>query len=95
MYKPFLFAGALFALGSVTSSASAMQTGVVSRGRSELVLTVANHDCIRDERGWHYMDKDQRRDFRPMRPEGGDWGWKCEGPRCGWWHAKEKHWHDG
>jgi hypothetical protein len=49
MYKPFLLAGALFALGSVTSSAGAMQMVVVPTGRSELVLTVANHDCIRDE----------------------------------------------
>jgi hypothetical protein len=60
-----------------------------------VVVRVAEHDCIRDERGWHYMEKNRRRDCRPKRPEGKDWGWKCEGKRCGWWHAKEKHWHDG
>jgi hypothetical protein len=95
MYKPLVLAGALLGLGLVTSSASATPIGIGGTDHSELALKVAEHDCKRDERGWHYMEKDRRRDCRPKRPEGREWGWKCESKRCGWWHAKEKHWHDG
>ena len=95
MRRTFLIPAALLALGLVTSSASATPIGVVRADRSELTLKVADRDCIRDEKGWHYMEKERRRDCKPKRPEGKEWGWKCEGKRCGWWHAKEKHWHDG
>jgi hypothetical protein len=94
MYKQLVLAGGLIALGFAMTGVSAAQIGVIPTDRSELTLKVADHDCLRDERGWHYMDKDRRRDCRPNRPEGKDWGWKCEGARCGWWHAKERQWHD-
>ena len=85
---------ALIALGLATSNASATQIGVAPPNRSELAMKVADRDCMRDEKGWHYMEKERRHACKPKRPQGKDWGWKCEGPRCGWWHAKEKRWND-
>ena len=62
-----------------------------------LATPVATFDCRRDDRGWHYMRSERRVTCRPARPrEGGTnvWGWKCEGPRCGWWHQRDRRWHD-
>jgi hypothetical protein len=94
MYKSLLVLGAMFGLAAAVSGANAIQFGVVPRDGSELTVRSADHDCMRDEKGWHYMEKDRRHSCRPRRPEGKDWGWRCEGKRCGWWHAKEKRWND-
>jgi hypothetical protein len=47
---------------------------------------------MRDERGWHYMNGQRRVICRPARPRGNFWNWRCEGPRCGWWHRNERRW---
>ena len=59
-----------------------------------LVSKVATFVCIRDDRGWHYMRGERRVTCRPVRPKGAFWNWHCEGPRCGWWHPKERRWGD-
>ena len=94
MFKPLLLAGAVLAFGAAASSTSAIEVGMIATGRSELTVQVAEHECVRDEKGWHYMEKDRRRNCRPARPEGKDWTWKCEAKRCGWWHKKENRWND-
>jgi hypothetical protein len=58
-----------------------------------LVTKAATFVCERDDRGWRYMRGDRRVTCRPARPSGRDWGWRCEGPRCGWWHRHERRWH--
>jgi hypothetical protein len=89
-----LLSGAVLALGIGTSIGSATQLRLAPRGSSEFVTKVASRNCLRDEKGWHYMDGSKRHDCKPDRPSGKDWAWRCDGPRCGWWHAKEKRWND-
>ena len=38
------------------------------------------------------MRGNRRSTCRPVRPSGRDWGWRCEGPRCGWWHRHDRRW---
>jgi hypothetical protein len=96
--KKTLLASFMFAaLATCAGSANAAPVGAPNPATSEGWITkVATYECKRDERGWHYMRGERRTTCRPARPaEGGKlWGWKCEGKRCGWWHGKEKRWHD-
>jgi hypothetical protein len=59
-----------------------------------IATTVATFVCSRDDRGWHYMRGSRRVTCRPAHPGGRFWAWRCEGPRCGWWHRNERRWHD-
>jgi hypothetical protein len=89
-----LVAGSLLILAASSASAAA---GPLSAGRpseENLITRIATYVCIRDDRGWHYMRGERRMTCKPVRPSGRDWGWRCEGPRCGWWHRGEKRWHD-
>jgi hypothetical protein len=96
MRAAILIPAALASLGFAAAAVGATPTtGVLTQAGAGILVQVAEHDCMRDEKGWHYMEKDRRRSCRPKRPEGKEWGWKCEGKRCGWWHAKEKRWNDG
>jgi hypothetical protein len=67
-----------------------------SVGAEGLVSKVATYVCSRDDRGWHYMRGSHRMKCRPAIPHGGAkvWGWRCEGPRCGWWHRHDHRWND-
>jgi len=87
---------AILGLGMTITAANAAPTNSTGQtlAQAGVIIRVAEHDCIRDEKGWHYMKKEQRHSCRPKRPEGKDWGWRCEGKRCGWWHAKEKRWNN-
>jgi hypothetical protein len=78
----------------MAASAAPATSGLASSEQTGAITRVAERDCIRDEKGWHYMEKDRRHSCRPKRPEGREWGWRCEGKRCGWWHGKEKRWND-
>jgi hypothetical protein len=98
--KIFYSAFALLTMGVLSAgpSLAAPVGSTAHRHATESLLAtpVAAYDCRRDDRGWHYMRGEQRVTCRPARPEGGArvWGWKCEGPRCGWWHQHERRWHD-
>ena len=94
MRKMLLATGILVCLGVSASVASAAQIRVSPIERTDSFTTVAGRECMRDEKGWHYMDGKRRHDCRPPQPKGKDWGWRCEGGRCGWWHGKEKRWND-
>ena len=96
MRAAILIPVALASLGFAAAAVGANPTtGVLRQAGADILVQVAEHDCMRDEKGWHYMEKERRHSCRPKRPEGKEWGWKCEGKRCGWWHAKEKRWNDG
>jgi hypothetical protein len=87
--------GALLIGGSFASLASAAPlTGKQAAADKSLVSKVATFICTRDDHGWHYMRGDARVTCRPVRPSGAMWGWRCEGPRCGWWHRNEHRWND-
>lgn len=87
--------GALLAGGCLATTASAAPLGARSPVEDQaLISKVATYVCTRDDRGWHYMRGNRRMVCRPARPRGAFWGWKCEGPRCGWWHRNERRWHD-
>jgi hypothetical protein len=98
--KTIYAAFALLAMGVISGgpSVAAPVGSIVNRPANEsLTTSVAVSECRRDERGWHYMRGERRETCRPERPsEGGVrvWGWRCEGPRCGWWHQHEHRWHD-
>jgi len=95
MRNAFLIPAAIAGLAMTTLTANATPTGsILAKPEASVIVQVAEHECIRDEKGWHYMEKEHRHSCRPKRPEGRDWGWRCEGKRCGWWHAKEKRWND-
>jgi hypothetical protein len=82
-----------FAIVSATTAMAAPATPLHPANES-LVTKAATFVCERDDRGWHYMRGDRRVTCRPVRPSGRDWGWRCEGPRCGWWHRHERRWND-
>ena len=96
MRAAILIPVALASLGFAAAGVGATPTtGTLRQAGAGILVQVAEHDCLRDEKGWHYMEKERRHSCRPRRPEGKEWGWRCEGKRCGWWHAKEKRWNDG
>ena len=84
--------GALIVASSVSTAAFAMPVGRAQPAEGALVSKVATYECVRDERGWHYMRGPRRVTCRPVRPKGTFWMWRCEGPRCGWWHRNEHRW---
>ena len=95
MRAAILIPVALASLGFAAAGVGATPTtGGLRQAGAGILVQVAERDCIRDERGWHYMEKERRHSCRPRRPEGKEWGWRCEGKRCGWWHGKEKRWND-
>ena len=91
--KMILAAGAL--LAALATSASAAPAGLGNSAAPDAGLTtkVATMICVRDDRGWHHMRGKDRVTCRPARPRGAEWGWRCEGPRCGWWHRMDSRWH--
>lgn len=95
MRAAILIPVALASLGFAAAGVGATPTtGVLRQAGAGILVQAAERDCIRDEKGWHYMEKERRHSCRPRRPEGKEWGWRCEGKRCGWWHGKEKRWND-
>jgi hypothetical protein len=94
--KAVLSATAFALLTGFAGSASAAPLGATGNGLAgeTLMTNVATYVCIRDDRGWHYMRGQRRITCRPARPTGAGWGWRCEGPRCGWWHRNNHRWHD-
>jgi len=96
MKKTLLASFVAAALATCAGSAWSAPIGADQASSGGWITKVAIGECRRDERGWHRMRGERRENCRPTRPAEGAkmWGWKCEGPRCGWWHSKEKHWHD-
>lgn len=90
--KMMIATAALFA--GLATAASAGPAGLADRPVVDAGLTtkVATMICVRDDRGWHQMRGSRRVTCRPARPRGAEWGWRCDGPRCGWWHRKENRW---
>lgn len=94
IYTALLVTGVVFA---VPANARAAGPTAHKLTAENSITPVATYHCRRHDRGWHYLRGERRVTCRSARPrEGGTnlWGWKCEGPRCGWWHQKERHWHD-
>ena len=90
-----LVASSILILAAACGSVSASPvTGEKLSGDSIAVTRIAGYVCSRDDRGWHYMRGERRMTCRPARPSGKEWGWRCEGKRCGWWHRGEKRWND-
>jgi hypothetical protein len=83
-----------FAIVSATTAMAAPGGPIHTTTNEGLVTKAATFVCERDERGWRYMRGERRVTCRPARPSGRDWGWRCEGPRCGWWHRHERRWND-
>jgi hypothetical protein len=96
--KPHLVSAAVLAAATLwagTAAAAPIAGGAgPAPGAEPLVSKVATFVCVRDDRGWHYMHGQRRVSCRPVRPRGEHWGWRCEGPRCGWWHRHERRFYD-
>jgi hypothetical protein len=94
--KKILLASVALA-GMATSAMAGPLSPQTPAADSGWVTRVARFNCIRDDRGWHYMRGERRTVCRPDRPRADVkfYGWRCEGPRCGWWHKRDKRWHDG
>ncbi len=90
----YVIGALLIACGLSAVASAAPFSGHRSTGDEGLTSKVATYVCTRDDRGWHYMRGDRRIVCRPAHPSGRFWGWRCEGPRCGWWHRHEHRWHD-
>jgi hypothetical protein len=80
--------------GVFAAAATAAPVSRAPLSGDQLVTPAATYVCGRDDRGWHYMRGQRRVTCRPARPRGALWGWRCEGPRCGWWHRQNRRWHD-
>jgi hypothetical protein len=80
--------------GLATAALAGPAPGQRPATNEALISKVADYVCIRDERGWHHMRGTRRVVCKPVRPRGAFWGWRCEGPRCGWWHRNDRRWHD-
>ena len=92
--KRTLIACGFLALAASGSNAGAAPLGTEKLNGLQTFTEKVAMVCIRDDRGWHYMRGSRRIVCRPARPSGRLWGWRCEGPRCGWWHRNERRWHD-
>ena len=89
-----LVMGALYAGPSMAAPISPATSGLAVEDMAT-PARYGDYGCRRDGRGWHSMYGERRRGCRPDRPRGDrHWGWKCDGPRCGWWHPRERRWHD-
>lgn len=92
--RPILITGAAAILCvALTASANAITIAHPAIDSAD-VTQVARRDCLRDDRGWHYMRGEHRVSCRPSRPPGREWGWHIEGDRSGWWHLREHRWND-
>ncbi len=96
MHSGLVSAGVLVAatLWAGTAGAAPIGGGTRAPSAQPLVNKVATFVCARDDNGWHYMRGHRRVTCRPARPRGADWGWHCEGRRCGWWHRHERRYYD-
>ena len=93
-YAALLVTGVLFTVPAIAGPTGSAAHRLAAQDQ---VTPIASYDCRRDDRGWHYMRSERRVTCRPDRPREGAaslWGWRCEGPRCGWWHQRERRWHD-
>jgi hypothetical protein len=63
---------ALLGLGMTITAANAAPTNSTAEtfAQAGVIIRIAEYDCIRDEKGWHYMEKERRHSCRPKRPEG-------------------------
>ena len=96
--KTLYFALALLVTGALASgpTVAAPAGPATNKPVIECLATpVASYRCRRDDRGWHSMRGERRVTCRPARPDRNRmWGWNCQGPRCGWWHSRDRRWHD-
>ena len=92
--RPF-YAFAIAAAAAVggISAASALPAARPA-AQERIVSDIATFPCVRDERGWHHMRGDRRVSCRPARPHGREWNWHNDGGRYGWWHRRDRRWHD-
>jgi hypothetical protein len=101
MKKSLLVAAGLLASGLLASTAGAAPLGGLGTSGastdSGLVqkVTGTHRACAHDSRGWHYHSRfiHRRISCRPARP-GALWIWRSEGGRVGWWHPRERRWHE-
>ena len=102
MKRSVLAAAGLLASGFIaTSAASAAPLGGIASGGntvdSSLVLQIhgTHRVCERGPAGWHYHTRFTHRRVACRSPSPGRlWIWRSEGGRTGWWHPRERRWHD-
>lgn len=95
--KSFIASCAFMGMAVLAGSAIASPLGVSGKpGATEALTTRVAIVCIRDDRGWHHMRGERRVTCRPAMPREGAkfWKWRCDGPRCGYWHRHENRWND-
>lgn len=101
MHKSLLAAVGLIGAAMITTTASAAPLGGLAAGASaDAGIVHQIHDgnvhrsCQRGPGGWHYHSRWRGRvACRPVSP-GKLWIWRSEGSRVGWWHPRERRWHD-
>lgn len=95
--KLTLFAVATLAAGAWTMPANAASFGFAKDTAADPAQPMAEQvhfrhsSCQLGEGGWHYHFRGDRRScFR--RPGIRYWTWRCEGPRCDWFHSRDRRW---
>jgi opacity protein-like surface antigen len=86
---------ALAALSGAASAASFTPAAGLAADAAPAIEQV-NHGgpgCQLGPRGWHYHTSRGDRIVCNPRPAGSFYGWRCEGPRCGWWHGTLRRWY--
>jgi hypothetical protein len=103
MKKSLVIAAGLLASGLFAATASAAPLGglgsngaVDDAGLVQMVHDGNTHRvCERSARGWHYHNRSGGYvSCRPRRPGLLYWTWRNEGGRSGWWHRRDRRWHD-
>jgi len=95
--KLTLLAAAALAAGAWTMPANAAAVGFakgVAAGTADPIVEKVHfrhRSCQLGVGGWHYHVRGDRRScFR--RPGIRFWTWRCEGPRCDWYHSRDRRW---
>lgn len=94
-----ILAGATLAAGFAVTSANA--TPRLGPGNGPEIPSLVEQaksyryhkSCYWTGTGWGYKHGGKIHVCRPYKPRGHGWIWYNEGPRHGWYHSKNKHWH--
>ncbi len=97
MKLPLIVAAGLLSAGMMATSANAAAVSFAKDLAADAPRPAAEQvhfrhsSCQLGAGGWHYHFRGDRRSCG-RRPGLRFWTWRCEGPRCDWWHNRDRRW---
>jgi hypothetical protein len=80
---------AVIAFAGTANAAAVNMAKDVGLNAPDTAVELVRHGgptCELGRNGWHYHSRRGERIECNPRPQGRFYGWRCEGPRCGWYH---------